>query len=325
MPELIPRLAGYWSLFEDWCEAFDKPCLPTTADTIVEFLRTFPSGVPTNTLRVRAVRQQHQNTGTYLDLDALRSAAGRQPFGGMTPPPTLVRTGPGMTQSVAEALTQLPKVKHGKSPAPAMRGRRDAVIVVLFGVLGLTRQDIRKVAVANIRVSASGVVKVQGVDIPPGDNAESCPACAVTRWLRIVTSAELGYKKTVTDRLTAEGYDAAHHDCDDALDDEWTHATTLLPAIDQHGWVHAHASVTVRSISGIAGRVQKFTGYREHALENHEAKATRFDGMSTKRFTEEMDDFDARVARALALSNDILAEANDASDSMWRLLDPKAG
>jgi hypothetical protein len=47
--------------------------------------------------------------------------------------------------------------------------------------------------------------------------------------------------------------------------------------------------------------------------------------MSTKRFTEEMDDFDARVARALALSDDILAGANDASDSMWRLLDPKAG
>jgi hypothetical protein len=296
--------------------------LPTTADTIVEFLRTFPSGVPTNTLRVRAVRQQHQNTGTYLDLDALRSAAARQPFGGMTPPPTLVRTGPGTTKSVAEALTQLPKVNHGKSPAPAMRGRRDAVIVVLFGVLGFTREDIRKVGAADIRLDPTSI---QGLEVPKSDPAEACPACAVSRWLRILESSLLWGKHGKAELLDAVSYDADHHDCDDPLGDGWSEAALLLPAIDQHGWVKSEQPVTARSISAIAGRVQRFTGYREQAFELREAKATRFDGLSTKQFTEEMDDFDARVAKALALSADILGEANAASDDMWRLLDPQAG
>lgn len=229
----------------------------------------------------------------------------------MTLPPTLIRTGPGTTGTVGEALSQLAKVKHGKSPAPAMRGRRDTVIVVLFGVLGFTREHIRKASAEDIRVRA-GSATVEGLHVPMADAAEACPACAVTRWLRIVTPAEIGHKTTVTERLTAEGYDADHHDCEDPLDDEWTHATTLLPAIDQHGWVTAHASVTVRSISGIAGRVQVFTGFRERALEDRQTKATRFDGMTTRQFTEEMDDFDARVARALALSEDILTDASDA-------------
>jgi len=322
MADLSPRLERDWSLFEDWCEAFGHPVLPTTPDTIVAFLRAFPSGVPTNTLRVRAIRRTHEQKHVPLDLTALRDAADVPPFDSPKGRLSLLRTGDGATQSVGEALAQLPKAKHGKSSASGLRGRRDAFVVVLFAYLGYSRQQLRSVTPADVTTDP---LTVQGHRIPQGDDPASCPACAVTRWLRVVVPAELGRRTEVTEILDPRAFDAAVHDCEGWLDDEWTSATTLLPAIDQHGWVSAHTEISTRTVSAIAARVQQFTGLRELGHVPVVAKVTRFDEMSTTEFTEEMDDFDRKVAEALAWSNDILDTANEASDTMHRLMRPEAG
>lgn len=153
---LAASLQRYWSLFADWCDAFDEPKEPTTPDTLVRFLRAFPAGVPTNMLRVRAVRLHHQAAGAALNLDALRNAVGG--FDVAVPsPPTLIRGDDGIA-TVAEALAQQPSVQQGKSVASALRGRRDACLIVLFAHLGLTRRQIRDVATGDVRLtrSASG-------------------------------------------------------------------------------------------------------------------------------------------------------------------------
>lgn len=321
MPVLAPSLERHWALFDDWCDALDKPKLPTTADTIVEFVQKNPTGVPTNTLRIRAIRRQHECAGAPLDLDALQEAATAVNVA-LRRPVSLVRSGDGLTRDVGEALAQLPRGHHGKSVAPALRARRDGFIIVLFGLLGFTREEIRRVTPADVLLDP---LTIQGLPVQRGDDQATCPACAVTRWLRVVMPAELGFRNDVRSVLDPRAFDPDIHDCDEGLEQDWTHATTLVPAIDKHGWVDAHCGVSTRSVSAIGARVQQFTGHREQRWTPQEQQPTRFDGMSTKRFADEMDEFDRRVAQALARSAEVLADAHQTSNELYGLVNAKAG
>ncbi|MFL0361175.1 hypothetical protein [Curtobacterium flaccumfaciens] len=317
---IAPTLERYWSLFEDWCDALDQPKEPTTPDTLVRFLRAFPAGVPTNTLRVRAVRLHHKAVGAPLDLDALREAVGG--FEVVVPSTTtLVRDGEGVA-NIHEALAQQPTVQKGKSVASALRGRRDAFLIVLFAHVGLNRRQIRDVTGGEIGVDP---LTIRGVQVPRGDQSASCMACAVTRWLRVVMPAELGFRNDVRAVIDPRAYDPDIHDCDEGLEHDWRHATTLMPAIDKHGWVDAHRAVSTRSLSDIATRVQQHTGYREQRWVAAEQKPTRFDDMGQDEFSDEMDDFDRRVAQALARSAEVVADAQHTSDELYGLVNPKRG
>lgn len=315
-----PSLEQYWSLFEDWCDAFHKPKVPTTPETLVEFLRAFPSGVPTHTLRIRAVRRRHESAGTPLDLDGVRAAVGG--FQVRIPEDrTLVRTG-GQYVTPAEAIAQLPKVHRGKNVSTVLRGRRDAFLIVLFAHLGLNRSELRDVYATDI---VAEPLSIAGTPIPRGENPASCYACAVTRWLRVVWYAERGNHAAITTTANAQTYYEDIHDCDEGLDRDWRAATTLLPAVDKHGWVDAHRPISTRTLSVVVAGVQVLTGYREQQWTPRVATPTRFDDMKKDDFDLAMEKFDRDMAEALARSAEVLAEAHRTSNEMYRLMNPKAG
>jgi hypothetical protein len=317
---VAPTLERYWSLFEDWCDAFDQPKEPTTPETLVHFLRSFPAGVPTNTLRVRAVRMHHVEAGVPLDLDALRTAVGG--FEVLVPATrTLVRDGEDYTTPQG-AIAQQPKVHRGKKVAAVVRGRRNAFLIVLFAHLRLTLDELRSVEAADIEPAP---LRIRGVDIPRGDDPASCYACAVTRWLRIVWATERADHATIRQACNVQTYYDDVHDCDEGLEHDWRWATTLLPAVDQHGWVDSHRSISTRTLSEVIGKVQLRTGYREQQWVPPEAKVTRFDEMRKDEFDLEMEAFDRRMAEALARSAEVLADAQHTSNEMYGLLNPRSG
>ncbi|WIB65607.1 hypothetical protein [Curtobacterium sp. MCBD17_040] len=228
-----------------------------------------------------------------------------------------------MTRTVSEALAQLPTTAHRNNLPTALRGRRDGFLIVLFGVLGFTREEVRKVTTADIRLDP---VTIQGRTVPRDNGTPpGCPACAVTRWLRVALPAELGRKRDVAEAVDPRTFDPDVHDCDEGLEHEWRKATNIVPAIDQHGWLDVHQPISTRSLTTIAGRVQRFTGRREQRWEAPAAVPTRFDGMSRQQFTDEMDEFDLKVAQALARTAAALEEAQHTSDEMLGLLNTKTG
>ncbi|MBF4616197.1 hypothetical protein [Curtobacterium sp. VKM Ac-1376] len=211
-------------------------------------------------------------------------------------------------------------MQKGKSVTSALRGRRDAFVIVLFAHLGLNRQQIGEVIAGDIRVDP---LTIRSAQIPRDDPPASCMACAVTRWLRVVMPAELGFRNDVRAIIDPRAYDPDIHDCDEGLEHDWRHATTLVPAIDQHGWVDAHQSVSARTLSAIAGRAQQPTGYREQRWVPTEQKPTRFDEISQNDFGDEMDAFDRRVAEALARSAEVLADAHQTSNALYGFVKPE--
>ncbi|MBT2504188.1 hypothetical protein [Curtobacterium sp. ISL-83] len=313
-------LERHWSLFEDWCDAFEKPKEPTTPDTLVEFLQAFPAGVTTNTLRVRAVRLHHQEAGVPLDLDGLREAVGGLNVSIPTPT-SLVRLGEEYVSPEA-AIQQLPKVRHGASVAPILRARRNAFLIVLFAHLGLNRNGVRNVTAADITPVP---LTIAGTLIPRGDDPASCFACAVTRWLRVVWPAERGNHAAIRTITDPRAHYADIHDCDEGLDHDWRAATTLLPAIDQHGWVDSHQPISTRTLSNVVGHLQLPTGYREQRWTPTEPKPTRFDGLEDDEFDRQMAQFDIDIARALARTAELLADAQHTSNEVWGLLNSNAG
>ncbi len=317
---VAPSLERYWDLFEDWCDALDQPKTPTTPATLVRFLYAFPAGVPTNTLRVRAVRLHHEEVGAPLDLDGLRDAVGG--FEVLVPGTrTLVREGQQFV-TPAEAIMQQPKVHRTKKVAEVVRGRRNAFLIVLFAHLGLNREQIRAVTAADI---SPAPLSIRGVSIPRGDEPASCYACAVTRWLRIVWATERADHATIRQTCSVQTYYDDVHDCDEGLEHDWRYATTLLPAVDQHGWVDSHRSISTRTLSEVIGQVQLPTGYREQQWVRTEPKPTRFDEMRKDEFDVAMEDFDRRMAEALARSAEVLADAQHTSNEMYGLINPQVG
>lgn len=332
-------LEPHWSLFEDWCEAFGRPALPASADTIIDFLRAFPSGVPTNTLRVRAIRHEHSDNRVPLDLDALRSAAKTVHLRGLDGPRTLVRHGDGSTRSVGEALAQLPTAKY---PA-GLRGRRNGVIVVLALVASMTRRAIHGCTPHDVVVHDGTVWVSAGapgfvaawppeterpwVPVPRGNDAGSCPACALYRWGLILPMLDKGNRGRVKVLLNHYRFDPDDHACDgeNPFTADFYAVPSLTAALDQHGWAETRDGLSLRTISSISASAQEFSGEREQAWAPREVKTSRFDGMSTSKFAEVMDDFDRKVAEALAASSAVLDDAHDASESMYRMLGHEVG
>lgn len=56
--------------------------------------------------------------------------------------------------------------------------------------------------------------------------------------------------------LDPRGADLTAHDCEVPLDDRWTSSPTLLPAIDQHGWVNCYRPMSLTAVSSIAKKRQ---------------------------------------------------------------------
>lgn len=292
-----------WELFADWCQSMDLTPLPTTAEVIADFLAAFPAPIESQGRRVRAIRRMHVRTGEHLALPT-------------APVPSALREG-GEWAPVARALAQVPKYEYPKNFHAALRGRRDGWLIVLVGVLGLSRNQARTLCQSDVQLAPH--IAIKGALVPGVDTASAaeCPACAVTRWLRIAGPASFGFRSEVQHLVTPEGVDVSTHDCTIDVDDAWRQATTLLPAIDRYGWV-SPVPMTARSVSATMARRQTLGPLA--VVRSLPVRAEgRFADATLDEVADAYDDIDRQAAAILLRLQEILGDTSEMLDHLTDL------
>lgn len=222
----------HWSLFADWCTATGRVSLPAPFLTVAEFLAQCPSSAGVAKTRMREIARVHDAAGYALRV----------------PPPVLVgatafRHGPvpGLGErpdgtvpvwlSLEETLRSLPVYgdPHG------VAGRRDGFIVVAVGVLGLSLGRAARLTPSAVSIDGS-VVRIAGCLVPVADDPASCPRCAVTRWLRVLSAwYEQWFEKSIgaVEAAVSRRVPSHVHDCMVPVPTGWGEAQVLVPSVDR--------------------------------------------------------------------------------------------
>ncbi|WP_420367052.1 hypothetical protein [Curtobacterium sp. L1-20] len=257
--------------------------LPATAATIGQFLTLFPGSASTQRLRRRAIRTHHLEAGLSDPIPTVEAR---------------VWPRPGATDhaTVGEALATIPKYRY----PIGLRGRRDAFLIVLLGVLHLTREQARTITPADVAVTS--IIRICGHVVPSSDDPVSCAACAATRWLRIVGPVWTGFRGDVIRLLDPTKGNLDRHDCEQAVPGEWRRAEQLLLPLDVYGWARTGVSLSGRSMTSIipSRRAAAADGQIPKELLGAVArKPSRFDGLSLQETYSELGATDAAVDAAL--------------------------
>lgn len=290
-----PTPNPHWQLFADWCAARGLTPLPTTPAVIADFLATVPAAASTQATRVRAIRSAHQAAGAPLPMPTAE-------------PESCWRVGEGWLD-LEETITRAPVAGW----TAGLAGRRDAFLAVLVGQLGLSRERARSVTAQDIRVLPDGGLAIKGERVPYADDPVPCPACAVRRWLKILTIFDDHGRASARSYLFAYKPDG-EHECGSEEAVGGLGDRPLLPAIDKYGWLGDWAPMTGRTISAILAYRQDAS--RELPDLNQEIKPARDEGevredyqrASMAELAELQDAMDARAAIALKHSDQIIAD-----------------
>ncbi|WP_146083052.1 hypothetical protein [Rathayibacter sp. AY1E8] len=278
----------HWQLYTDWCDAIGASPAPASLVQLGRFFAAVPTASSTAVARVCAIRAAHELLDEAFPVP-------------LTEPARPIRVGAGWITPV-EAVAAVPLTRY---PA-GLVGRRDAFLLLLLDQLHFTRHDAGSIAEADITLG--GDMTIAGVLIRRSVEAVSCWRCVVTRWLRVLGPAALGFRYTVREILDPALFTDAH-DCDIDVPEDWRVAPFLLPAIDQHGWLNPHGPLTTRAMSSI-------TAIRQRAgqplVDNHprvrlEPSARR----SLQDVADAYDDVDARLAALLLQTAMLLADNDD--------------
>jgi hypothetical protein len=220
-----------WALFTDHCAVTERPALPASLDTVVEFLSSCPAAPATRRRRVAAIDHHHAGAGYPRPGEsvAVRAALGR-PTGEPFQP-----TG-GNREAVATALRGLPS--HGWTAG--MFGRRDRCLVVLSQLAGVPYNHLAALTAEVINV-ADGVATVRTAagecTLRPADETAMCGPCAVVRWLKIldlaVTKPSTKTIALALKRAAAVDHRSPHVCLAGPALGEATRDVPLLPPIDQ--------------------------------------------------------------------------------------------
>ncbi|MWV51510.1 hypothetical protein GRS96_19790 (plasmid) [Rathayibacter sp. VKM Ac-2803] len=289
LEQLPASYRPHWRLFADWCAAVDVPAVPATLTQLGRFFAAVPAAPSTATARVSALRAGHSLLGAPFPVAP-------------TEPARPVRVGAGWV-SATDALRALPVTRY---PA-GLVGRRDGFLLLLLDQLHRTRHSARTVTEADITLTP--VLTITGIVIPRADESAACWRCVTTRWLRVLGPAALGFRYTVHEILDPTLHRDDEHDCATALSEDWRAAPTLLPAIDQHGWLAPHQSLSTRAMSAI-------TAHRQQAgqlpTENQLAMRRRPSAAySLQDLADGYDDVDARLAELVLRMSTLLADNDD--------------
>jgi hypothetical protein len=214
-----------WTLFSDWCDSLEVSPLPASPELLRRFLNEVPASAFVARRRLRAIDAAHVALGLAAPSEQLSSAASR--------------FDPGL---VAVTLGCIPV---GGWPAGIM-GRRDAALIALICTGGLTRRQVRALR--------AGPDKATGLS--PAVEPGTCPACAVSRWLRVhALAAAAGWRAAraeLADIGELPARDEVVHDCAHQI--RWPDRPIRWPmfsAIDRHGWVNEAVPLSVRSITTV--------------------------------------------------------------------------
>ncbi|WP_159573886.1 hypothetical protein [Curtobacterium sp. 18060] len=294
-PDVRILLEAHWDRFVAWCTATGHEPLPAAPATVEEFLTRFPGSASTQRLRRRAIRAHHLASGFAGPLPTVPARVWPRP------------DAPDHA-AVGEVLAAIPKYRY----PVGLRGRRDAFLVVLLGVLHLARGEAQAVTVDD--VSVTSIVRLRGAVVPSTDDPAACAACAVTRWLRIVVPVWTGFRGDVIRLLDPTKGNLDRHDCEQPVPGEWRHAEQLLLPLDVHGWARSGVALSGRSMTSIipsrhaaaaAGSTPK------EVLGTVARRPSRFDELTLQETYAQLGETDAAVdtalARVRALYDDVTA------------------
>lgn len=281
-PDSRALLEAHWGRFVAWCAATGHESLPATAATIEQFLHQFPGAASTQRLRRHAIRTHHLEAGYPDPIPTVEARVWVQPE--------------AHDEAAVEAvLAAIPKYRY----PVGLRGRRDAFLIVLLGVLHLTRREAQAVTADDIAITS--LVRITGKVVPSSGDPRACAACAVTRWLRIVRPAWTGFRGDVTRLLDPTRGNLDQHDCAQPLPGEWRRAEQLLLPLDVHGWARIGVSLSGRSMTGIVpGRRTASPGTEPEIVGPVARKPSRFADLTLQETYDELGTADAAADQVLA-------------------------
>lgn len=286
----------HWYLFVDWCLSSGSGVSEITPEALDLFFTEVPLAPSTQSRRARAIRKGLVMSGVVEENQASRSSS--------------VRVGESWS-GIPRALAQLPTTRF----PVGLRGRRDGWLIVLLGVLGMTRQQALDVGPDDVVLFPD--LTVSGVQVPRAESPEECPACAVYRWLRVGGPALLGYRSEARDLLEPALAVDGEHDCWSGLDGQWRQAESLLPAIDRHGWASGDA-LTLRSVTAIM-RCRQMMAQLPEKFVPREARPPRTAEETSAELAaayDAFDEVDERLAALFARSAEILGDSSDLLDHL---------
>jgi hypothetical protein len=199
--------------------------------------------------------------------------------------------------ALGEVLSAIPKYRY----PVGLRGRRDAFLIVLLGVLHLTREQARTITPADVVVTS--IIRIRSHVVPSSDDPAACAACAVTRWLRIVGPVWAGFRGDVIRLLDPTKGNLDRHDCEQPVAGEWRRAEQLLLPLDVHGWARTGVALSGRSMTSLipSRRAAAADGPPpREVLGVVERQPSRFDTLSLQETYAELGATEAAVDTALA-------------------------
>ncbi|MBF4629265.1 hypothetical protein ITJ51_17100 [Curtobacterium flaccumfaciens] len=212
-------------------------------------------------------------------------------------------------------LAAIPKYRY----PIGLRGRRDAFLIVLLGVLHLTRLQAQAVTADDVAVTS--IVRVRGTVVPSADDPAACAACAVTRWLRIVGPVWAGFRGDVIGMLDPTKGNLDQHDCEQPLTGQWRRAEQLLLPLDVHGWARTGVTLSGRSMTSIVPTRRAAAAHEtdREAVGPMLRPPSRFTQLTLQETYAELGATDAAVdaalARLAAIWNDAQALDSDLDHS----------
>lgn len=220
-----------FALFEDWCFATSQSSVPTTWAAVQQFRLDIPCSDFTWDRRLAAIRAGQIAAGTTL---AMPTSARRQ----------------RSLEAQRKILAELPLFGW----TAGLIGRRDGFLTVVAA--NLTRASIDRLEPQEIE-QVGRTILIRGVAVATANLPGTCPACAISRWLRVLGHAQRdgwqSVKIFLSEHPDATAAEMSGHDCEDIIVGSWTDLA-LLPAIDQYGSVEDHVSLSPRAMAAILGR-----------------------------------------------------------------------
>lgn len=201
-------------LWLDWCTAREIDPDRAVWEHVQAFATDTPVADSTRARRLGTIRAHYQHRHQELAGAPIRATAA------LWPP----EAGPEALQGRLWALPAY-GFPHG------VTGRRDAVIHVL-AAMGLNRAQI--VALRPAAVTFDPVLAITGVDVDMTNHGLRCPKCALTRWLRVLSTWWLpDGEHSVEREVEHQPADVRQHDCARPVPDGWQHAPRLVCGVDR--------------------------------------------------------------------------------------------